>query len=155
LAGTSVGDLVYLSEQFEWTVRSVGPGFILPNVELCHFNRVVPRMSCGRLSGMLDSSARRFLDQPPSRRQFASLLLPRDRANSAAWLHTSHENGRRIGGNCVEAVRRTRAGRCNRGRFEESPSRVGVSHFGDLATAIIYRGRHHRRDKSIPISQRH
>ena len=41
MAGTSVGDLVYLSEQFEWTVRSVGPGFILPNVELCYFNGVV------------------------------------------------------------------------------------------------------------------
>ena len=32
-AGTSVGDLVYLSEQFEWTVRSVDYGVNLPNVE--------------------------------------------------------------------------------------------------------------------------
>lgn len=83
-------------------------------------------MPCGRLSDMTDSSVRRFSDQPPSRRQVASLLLPRDKSNSAAWLHTSHENGRRIGGNCVEAVRQTRFGRCTRGEFEESLNAGGL-----------------------------
>ena len=43
LYGASAGDLVYPIEQFEWAVRSVDFGFILQNVELCHFKRIVPK----------------------------------------------------------------------------------------------------------------
>ena len=43
LYGASAGDLVYPIEQVEWAVRSVDFGFILQNVELCHFKRIVPK----------------------------------------------------------------------------------------------------------------
>ncbi len=43
LYGASAGDLVYPIEQVEWAVRSVDFGFILQDVELCHFKRIVPK----------------------------------------------------------------------------------------------------------------
>jgi hypothetical protein len=43
LYGASAGYLVYPIEQVEWAVRSVDFGFVLQNVELCHFKRIVPK----------------------------------------------------------------------------------------------------------------
>ncbi len=42
-SGASAGELVYPIEHVEWAVRSVDFGFILQNVELCHFKRIVPK----------------------------------------------------------------------------------------------------------------
>ena len=43
LSGASPGYLVYPTEQVEWAVGSVDFGFILQNIELCYFKRVVPK----------------------------------------------------------------------------------------------------------------
>jgi hypothetical protein len=43
-SGARAGYLVYPIEQVEWAVRSVDLRFILQNVELCHFKRIVPKI---------------------------------------------------------------------------------------------------------------
>ena len=41
-------------ERVQRAVRSADYGFVLQNVELCQLKRVVPGMSCRRLTGMRD-----------------------------------------------------------------------------------------------------